>query len=134
MTITRTELQQPVAAFEPLSRAGPTRRGDPAPDGQTAAVKESSKNRDDALRAAQESQSGASPSTKSADSPTKTVKLPDFPLHELAFRLDPATHRVVVQVIDSKTKDVVRQYPPDESIQVLKQLRESRGLLLDETG
>ena len=130
MTITRTELVRPVAAFEPLTREGQTRRDDPALDGLSAAVKESEQRRAEKQRTAEDEAKDAA----GASTQRTTVKLPDFPLRELAFRLDPDTHRVVIQVIDSETKSILRQYPPDESIQVLKQMRESRGLLLDEKG
>ena len=133
MTITRTELTQPVAAFEPPTREAQPRRVDPALDGQSAAVNDAAKKRDEAERAAAHRQTDveSAPNDRVVQ---KAAKLPGFPRRELAFRLDPETHRVVIQVIDSDTKTVLRQYPPDESIQVLKQLRESRGLILDEKG
>jgi flagellar protein FlaG len=59
--------------------------------------------------------------------------LPDYPRRELSVRHEPDLNQVVVQVLDSKTKEVVRQIPPEEVISVLKQLQKT-GVLLDKRG
>jgi uncharacterized FlaG/YvyC family protein len=33
--------------------------------------------------------------------------------NELAFQLDPKTHRMLIRVINRRTKEVVDQYPPE---------------------
>ncbi len=48
--------------------------------------------------------------------------------------LDPDSNRVVIKVIDSKTKDVLRQIPAEETLRFLQELSGRRGLLLDEQG
>jgi flagellar protein FlaG len=59
--------------------------------------------------------------------------LPDYPRRELSVRHEPDLNQVVVQVLDSKTKEVVRQIPPEEVLSVLKQLQKT-GVLLDKRG
>ena len=46
-------------------------------------------------------------------------------------RLDDATNRVVVQILNADD-EVIRQYPPEELLRVLKSIRELRGLLFDQ--
>jgi len=62
----------------------------------------------------------------------KTVQLPEFRRYELVFRLDKELNRVVVQVIDGKTRAVVRTIPPEELARALKQLHAPLGVLLDQ--
>jgi len=60
--------------------------------------------------------------------------VPGFPLQELSIRREDEIGKVVVQVIDSETKEVVRQIPPEEWVQVLKRLQSAKGVLVDEAG
>jgi len=75
--------------------------------------------------------------TQPVDAPTPasdSIKLPEFRLTELSFRIDQGLHRVVVQVIDAKTKTVLRSIPPEELLKLAKQFNATRGILLDERG
>src|SRR5262249_426536 len=64
---------------------------------------------------------------------TAASKAPELRSTELSIRLDPEINRVVVQVIDSKTKTVLRSIPPEDVIKVLKDLQEKHGRrLVDE--
>jgi hypothetical protein len=63
--------------------------------------------------------------------------LPEFPLQELSIRLEDEIGKVVVQVIDSRTREVVRQIPPEEWVRVLHRLKNARGakgILVNEAG
>lgn len=60
-------------------------------------------------------------------------ELPEFSGRELSIRREPDLNQVVVQVLDSETKEVIRQIPPDEVLSVLRQLQKT-GLLLDKRG
>jgi flagellar protein FlaG len=62
------------------------------------------------------------------------IKLPEFRETELSFRIEEGLNRVVVQVIDSKTKTVLRSIPPEELVKLAKHFRATRGVLLDEQG
>ncbi len=64
----------------------------------------------------------------------KSVRLPEFSNYELSFRLDEEGGRVVVQVIDAKTGEVVRTLPPEDLGAKLKKLPDGRGVLLDREG
>lgn len=58
----------------------------------------------------------------------------EFPLQQLAIRKDPEIDRVVVQVLDSTTGEVVRQIPSEEWVSHLKRLRGAKGLFVDQKG
>jgi hypothetical protein len=46
------------------------------------------------------------------------------------IRVDDATDRVVVQFLNAEN-EVIKQYPPEDLLRVLRNIREIRGLLFD---
>jgi flagellar protein FlaG len=80
----------------------------------------------------------ASKSTQPDDPSTSGGKaapsVPEFPMQELSIRKDPEIDRVIVQVLDSRTGEVVRQIPSEEWVHVLKRLKGAKGLLVDRKG
>jgi flagellar protein FlaG len=66
--------------------------------------------------------------------PAAPVVLPEFRQTELSFRIEESLNRVVIQVIDAKSGDVLRSIPPEDLIRMARNLRNVRGLLLDEEG
>jgi uncharacterized FlaG/YvyC family protein len=73
--------------------------------------------------------------SESEESNTFEVRgtLPELPGRELSIRREKDLNQVIVQVLDSETKEVVRQYPPEEVLSVLRQLQKT-GVLLDKKG
>lgn len=53
---------------------------------------------------------------------------------QLSIRKDPELDRVVVQVIDAETGEVVRQIPSEEWVRHLKRLKGAKGLFVDQEG
>ena len=51
----------------------------------------------------------------------------------LEFSIDEDTKHIVVKVIDQNTKEVVRQMPTKEALEIAKSLDKMRGLLIDQT-
>lgn len=49
---------------------------------------------------------------------------------ELEFSVDPDTDRTIVKVIDLRTKEVIRQMPSVESLEIAKALDRVQGLLI----
>jgi uncharacterized FlaG/YvyC family protein len=124
MSITRTDLTQAVAAIEPAAHSGTTSQ-----DGLGSHPVRSVDRSGEGVgsRAGQDNEG-------TATGDVKTVRLPDFPNYELSIRLDPEIHRVVVHVIDSQSRAVIRSIPPDDVVKMLKQLGGQRGVLLDQEG
>lgn len=51
---------------------------------------------------------------------------------DLNFQIDDSSGRVVVQVLDGGSGDVVRQIPSEEALQLAARLEEARSLLFSE--
>jgi flagellar protein FlaG len=51
---------------------------------------------------------------------------------ELSVGVDKEAHRIVVKLIDSKTKEVIRQIPPEEILRLARIMRKVDLGLLDE--
>jgi hypothetical protein len=69
-----------------------------------------------------------------SEAASRAVAVPEFPLQELSIRRDTEIDRVVVQVRDSQTGEVVRQIPSEEWVRHLKRLRGAKGLFVDQKG
>lgn len=52
---------------------------------------------------------------------------------DLSFSVDDSSGRVVVEVRDQASGDVIRQIPTEEALRLLKHLEEARGLMLNTT-
>lgn len=50
---------------------------------------------------------------------------------EFEYFIDETTHREVVKVIDKDTKEVIRQFPPEEILTMLQKMYEMLGVLID---
>ena len=51
---------------------------------------------------------------------------------DLAFELHDETDRMMVKVIDRKTKEVIKELPPEEMLDLSARIHEMVGLLIDE--
>ncbi|MBD2837638.1 flagellar protein FlaG [Pseudomonas sp. JM0905a] len=52
---------------------------------------------------------------------------------DLSFRVDDSSGRIVVEVRDQSSGEVIRQIPSEEALQLLKHLEEARSLMLNTT-
>jgi flagellar protein FlaG len=52
---------------------------------------------------------------------------------DLEFSVDSENNRTVVKVIDQQTKDVIRQIPTEEAMEIAKALDRVQGLLIRQT-
>ena len=53
-------------------------------------------------------------------------------LREIKFSVDDKSDRVVIKVIDQQTKEVIREIPPEQIIEMAQDLDKSQGMLLHE--
>ncbi|HOW83483.1 MAG TPA: flagellar protein FlaG [Spirochaetota bacterium] len=51
----------------------------------------------------------------------------------ISFSYHEKTNRIIVKVIDSHTNEVVREIPPKDMIKLLEHLKDSMGILVDES-
>ena len=52
---------------------------------------------------------------------------------DLEFSVDSDSNRTVVKVVDQKTKEVIRQIPSQEALEIAKALDSVQGLLIKQT-
>lgn len=50
---------------------------------------------------------------------------------DLSFKVHKETGEIVVQVVDSKTGEVIRQLPPEDVLKLRDKLKELRGLIFE---
>jgi flagellar protein FlaG len=48
----------------------------------------------------------------------------------LEFSVDASSHRTIVKVIDSQTKELIRQIPSVETLEIARALEQAQGLLI----
>ena len=53
-----------------------------------------------------------------------------FLLQGLKFSIDEETGREIIKVIEIKSGRIIRQIPPDEALDLLRQLKEQKGAVL----
>lgn len=58
-------------------------------------------------------------------------KLQSMPETSIQFLIDNDSGDVIVQIVDVKTDEVIRQIPPEEVLQISERLDELKGLILD---
>lgn len=51
--------------------------------------------------------------------------------HQLKFQIFEDTNRLYVQIVDKTTKEVIKQIPPEEMLELSAKIKEMVGLLLD---
>lgn len=124
----------PAADLQPVTPAAPLTRRPP----QEGAAPEES---EPAARAAAGPGAPGSPAAREEPATTalektletilKEVLGEDFSSRRLSIAQDEATGRFVYRVIDINTGEVIRQYPPDEILKIVAQIRQASGLVLD---
>ena len=53
---------------------------------------------------------------------------------EAVFGIHDATNRVTIKIIDKETKEVMKEYPPEQMLDMIAKAWELAGLLVDEKG
>lgn len=51
--------------------------------------------------------------------------------HGIRFQIDESTHRIITQIIDRQTNEVIRQIPAQEIVEMAHRLRQYMGVLLN---
>jgi flagellar protein FlaG len=51
--------------------------------------------------------------------------------HQLNFEIYEDTNRIYVQIVDKSTKEVIKQIPPEEMLELSAKIQEMVGIMLD---
>lgn len=55
-----------------------------------------------------------------------------MPHSEAVFGIHDETNRVMIKIVDRDTKEVIREYPPEETLDMIAKVWELAGILVDE--
>lgn len=53
---------------------------------------------------------------------------------EAVFGVHDSTNRVTIKIVDKQTKEVLKEYPPEKTLDMIAKVWELAGLLVDEKG
>jgi flagellar protein FlaG len=51
---------------------------------------------------------------------------------EAVFGIHEATHRVTIKIIDKQTKEVIKEFPPEKTLDMIAKVWEMAGIMVDE--
>ncbi|WWR16324.1 flagellar protein FlaG [Lachnospiraceae bacterium JLR.KK008] len=51
---------------------------------------------------------------------------------EAVFGIHEGTNRVTIKIVDKKTKEVLKEYPPEKTLDIIAKVWEMAGILVDE--
>lgn len=51
---------------------------------------------------------------------------------EAIFGIHDATNRVTIKIVDKKTKEVIKEYPPEKTLDMIAKVWEMAGIMVDE--
>jgi flagellar protein FlaG len=57
-----------------------------------------------------------------------------LPKTHCAYAYDEDTKRITIKVFDDETEELIREVPPEKSLEVLKKVWEIAGIIIDEKG
>lgn len=89
----------------------------------TAAIDSSAKGKDDARSELKDVKQAVSEINKAMQ----------FMSRQLEFSVDTDSERTIVKVIDQQTREVIRQMPTKEALEIGKALEKAQGLLIKQT-
>lgn len=58
----------------------------------------------------------------------------NMPHSEAVFGIHDDTNRVMIKIVDKDTKEVIKEFPPEETLDMIAKVWELAGLLVDEKG
>lgn len=57
-----------------------------------------------------------------------------LPKTHCAYAYDEDTKRITIKVFDDETEELIREVPPEKSLEILKKVWEVAGIIIDEKG
>lgn len=100
----------------------------PKVDTNTAAVAKSQESND---RAGYESQGNQQPSQESIKRAVENINK-NLKNSEAVFGIHEKTNRVTIKIVDKETKEVIKELPPEKTLDMIAKAWELAGLLVDE--
>ena len=51
---------------------------------------------------------------------------------EAVFGIHEGTNRVMIKIVDKETKDILKEYPPEQTLDMIQKVWEMAGIMFDE--
>ena len=55
-----------------------------------------------------------------------------MPHSEAVFGIHDGTNRVMIKIVDKDTKEVIKEFPPEETLDMIAKVWELAGIMIDE--
>ncbi len=122
----------PVAADKPTAEFTETNAKDAAAavDGKTVVVDSSGKT--DTEGGGNQAQNGEVSDKQLKEAVKDLHKKLDNSNNEVMFGVHEATKRVTIKIVDKDTKKVVKEFPPEKTLDMIAKVWEMAGILVDE--
>lgn len=121
---------QPVQKVENIQPVTSTEAGtqvEKAPDAKTVIVNETEKKDNDSKSEGRQSQPSNEQIKQAVEKLNKSM-----PNSEAVFGIHEATNRVTIKIIDKETKKVIKELPPEKTLDMIAKVWEMAGILVDE--
>ena len=126
MTVQAQPVQK-VESVQPVTGTEASTQTEKAPDTKTVIVSEASKKDNDNTNDARQNQPSNEQIRQAVDKLNKSM-----PNSEAVFGIHEATNRVTIKIIDKKTKKVIKELPPEKTLDMIAKVWEMAGILVDE--
>lgn len=120
-TAQKVEPVQPVASTEASVQA------EKAPDLKTSIVNEVNKKEDGAANDSRQNQPSNEQIKQAVEKLNKSL-----PNSEAVFGIHDKTNRVTIKIIDKESKKVIKELPPEKTLDMIAKVWEMAGILVDE--
>ncbi|MCR5801178.1 MAG: flagellar protein FlaG [Lachnospiraceae bacterium] len=113
------------AEFDSVQAADPAAKVD-----QTTRVVESSQEKGDTKDGNPEERQGAS--NEQIKKAVEKINQSKMAQSEAIFGIHEGTNRVTIKIVDKKTKETIKELPPEKTLDMIARVWEMAGLLVDE--
>lgn len=119
--VQKVEAVQPVTGTEASAQAGN------APDTKTVIVNKAEKKDNDNTNDTRQNQASNERIKQAVDKLNKSMSN-----SEAVFGIHEKTNRVTIKIVDKETKKVIKELPPEKTLDMIAKVWELAGILIDE--
>ncbi len=133
---------QPVANIKPVQPSTATEK---TADGKASDTTQAAENVDQAINIVENSKNKGEAQNQSKDAEEKNAQneldqirkavekmKKNMPHSEAVFGIHDGTNRVTIKLIDRDTKEVIKELPPEKTLDMIAKVWEMAGILVDE--
>lgn len=126
MTVQAQPVQK-VEAVQPVTGTEASAQAENAPDTKTVIVNKAEKKGNDNTNDTRQNQASNEQIKQAVEKLNKSM-----PNSEAVFGIHDKTNRVTIKIIDKETKKVIKELPPEKTLDMIAKVWEMAGILVDE--